>query len=403
MLSPDGAIGDVPLNQVEAAKKSGFKVGMDMISPNGTLGTIPADKYQAAMGKGFQPKTAVDSGSQPQQPSTEDKGFLHGVYENTLGPLVGLGKDMEDYYSKKGLVSQALESAGGPVAMIADALTDSNHPLHKLGAGLLQSALDQARATYDSTKDAASADAAALKALVHGDWSQANAQAGQGASSGLEAVGHGIATVLPGVGPAAVKAGEDIGQGKTGEGLGEATGLIGAVLSPEIKGTVSDAASALRESIGNRFPSVKPVTAVEKLAAATLPKVGAGNFLQSAERALPELEKIAGITAAPRDLAGVVKLTAETGKQLEAQFQSVLDPVKATAVDASPIADAMESKITKYLLEKSPDVADKIKEDAGFYLNKDMSLADLDEFRQSVNNELKTYYKKNNLSRSDAH
>lgn len=48
-----------------------------------------------------------------------------------------------------------------------------------------------------------------------------------------EAAGHGLAAVVPGFGPAAAKAGEDIGSGNTGYGLGEASGLIAQAMAPE--------------------------------------------------------------------------------------------------------------------------------------------------------------------------
>ena len=54
MLSPDGQVGDVPLEQVSDAVKGGYKVGQDMLSPDGKAGTVPLDSVHDALGKGFQ-------------------------------------------------------------------------------------------------------------------------------------------------------------------------------------------------------------------------------------------------------------------------------------------------------------------------------------------------------------
>lgn len=53
MLAPDGSSGDVPMDKVEAAKASGFKVGVQMASPDGKNGYIPADRVHEAAASGF--------------------------------------------------------------------------------------------------------------------------------------------------------------------------------------------------------------------------------------------------------------------------------------------------------------------------------------------------------------
>jgi hypothetical protein len=50
-------------------------------------------------------------------------------------------------------------------------------------------------------------------------------------------MGHGLATIIPVLGPAAAKVGEDFGAGRTGYAAGEATGLIGSVVAPELART----------------------------------------------------------------------------------------------------------------------------------------------------------------------
>ncbi len=210
--------------------------------------------------------------------------------------------------------------------------------------------------------------------------------------SASEAMGHGLAAILPGIGPAAAKAGEDIGAGKTGQGLGEATGLIGSIVAPELAGKVTSAV----------LP--KSASAVDRVVAATNPPTKtAGDFLQHAQSAVPELQKMidSGMTS-PRDLAGVKLLTEQAGEKLENTFQSTLDPVRDVKLDTTPVADAIESKITRYVEQKYPDIAEKIRENASFYRDKQMTLGELDDFRRGINGELESFYTKNNLNRAAA-
>jgi hypothetical protein len=49
-----------------------------------------------------------------------------------------------------------------------------------------------------------------------------------------EALGHGVAAVVPVFGPAAAHAGERIAEGDTAGGLGEGAGLVGSVVAPRV-------------------------------------------------------------------------------------------------------------------------------------------------------------------------
>lgn len=53
MISPDGQIGDIPVDQAEKAAASGFKHAVDMVSPDGKTGTIPTEQAEAAQKSGF--------------------------------------------------------------------------------------------------------------------------------------------------------------------------------------------------------------------------------------------------------------------------------------------------------------------------------------------------------------
>ena len=55
MVAPDGTPGEIPVEHVQDAVKSGFKLGVRMTAPDGTAGTIPVDKAHDAVKAGFTP------------------------------------------------------------------------------------------------------------------------------------------------------------------------------------------------------------------------------------------------------------------------------------------------------------------------------------------------------------
>lgn len=178
--------------------------------------------------------------TQPSQPTTQsenqsDKGFLSGLWGSTGKPLVSLAGQFYDYYKQKveqeqqrPLGKQALDAVVngmvGPAQMLKDAVTDENHPLHQIAKGI-----------YESHKATAYKAAVALQRAIDAYHAGNDAELRRAVS---EYAGYTGATALPALGPAAAQAGEDIGAGKTGQGLGEATGLVASVLAPRVIGKV---------------------------------------------------------------------------------------------------------------------------------------------------------------------
>lgn len=89
-------------------------------------------------------------------------------------------------------------------------------------------------------------------------FSKAGTAAKEGRYS--EAAGHALAGALPLVGPAAATAGEKIGEGRPGEGLGEAVGLAGTLAIPAgvraVAGKAAPAAQALERSAKTQYARV---------------------------------------------------------------------------------------------------------------------------------------------------
>src|SRR5260370_22607444 len=80
-FSPDGTLGDIPVERAHDAVKSGFKLGVDLVSPDGQPGAIPVERVHDALQKGF------------KLPSTmpENYGFTAG---NMAGQAWQGGKEM---------------------------------------------------------------------------------------------------------------------------------------------------------------------------------------------------------------------------------------------------------------------------------------------------------------------
>ena len=52
IYAPDGTLGSVPYEQMQAALKAGGKIAQHMTAPDGTPGYVPADRVQDASESG---------------------------------------------------------------------------------------------------------------------------------------------------------------------------------------------------------------------------------------------------------------------------------------------------------------------------------------------------------------
>jgi hypothetical protein len=168
-------------------------------------------------------------------------GAATGFYNNTLGPLVNLAKGVANYEStptdpqlgrqqedfKTNAYKEAGQhlkngdfagAAGSLLGLLGNAPTDKADPITNLVGNLIDAHKQEAQKT--------------IAAYKSGRYS--------------EAAGHGLASVIPAIGPAAAKAGEDIGAGNTALGLGEGAGLLASVAAPSaVSKVVGKAADVL--------------------------------------------------------------------------------------------------------------------------------------------------------------
>lgn len=106
----------------------------------------------------------------------------------------------------------------------------------------------------------------------------------------VEAAGHGLASIIPVVGPAAAQAGEQIAQGDVAGGLGKATGLVApAAVMPAVRGARAALGTAGREGLATSLEA----GAARRVADVMAPKVGANKarFGQMADQVAPSLAK----------------------------------------------------------------------------------------------------------------
>jgi hypothetical protein len=92
MLSPDGTPGEIPVEQVQAAVKSGFKLGLPMTAPDGITGTVSVDKGHDAVKSGFSPlvkqaESASTNQTQSTQIPADDRGVLASLKRTVSAPL----------------------------------------------------------------------------------------------------------------------------------------------------------------------------------------------------------------------------------------------------------------------------------------------------------------------------
>jgi hypothetical protein len=268
----------------------------------------------------------------------------------TVKPLVeDLPKATMDYYNKKaaaagggvrGNVTAALQTAGGflpgsgalatfagsamahaddPKQMLKDAAMDPEHPLAQIAKGLVDSHIETGKKAAASLNDT-------LDAVKNGNLQLAQENLSR-------AQGYGLATVVPIVGPAAAKIGEDVTENPE-YAAGEATGLIGSVLAPGL----------VKKGVGRIAGKLSPTTAtiaetevpVPSKAAATVGQVAGREGLQ----ALSEQTQAAG-----REAVGKIasKEATATARSVADELPGAPKPTQVRVADFGEAADVSKA------------------------------------------------------------
>ena len=334
----------------------------------------PPDSWQGPAPSASQQSQSTEQPFTPPPPTSwqgpaqnsEKPGFWSELYGNTLKPLADLYHDYAQH-------------------------TTENTPKYGLLAGFpaaAQTLGDVSGNIRNSFVDAAKKTGAALK---QGD------------------IGHAIQQspgMVPFVGPAAVRIGEQVEQGNIPAALGGTTGLAATLAAPKIPGVIGDAASAVRD-----FNPLEAVTGINKIPPeqmvmkALRGSVPAGktNFLPNLSKSMPEIKAVEPQLGKPiESLDDLVGTQTQPGaiqlaKQgLWNQYNQMMasQGQMGKQVDLSPVADAMQNSVSTKTRIENPQIVSKINQTADQYRN-NYSIQDVDALLHDTNDELNSYYLKN--------
>lgn len=252
---------------------------------------------------GFTPDTGNDLGFQPDGPAPKPESFLGGLAKNlNPWPLLKAIQEGDDDAVKNHPLITALV---GPGAMGA----------YQAGKVILPGIISAAKDQWQKAEDA----------YQRGSYS--------------EAAGHALAAAIPGVGPAAANAGDEIGSGNIAGGMGEATGL----LAPFAGGAALDALKSGARAAG--VPEALESSANKQYSSA-LNATTKGNKLRSAQ-VTPELIN-RGVTGSVKSIAqqSAEKL-GEVGQQLSDAYDNLPAGTSIPLKDVqNKIASAAEGAFT---------------------------------------------------------
>jgi hypothetical protein len=211
VISPEGQPGQIPQENLSAAIGRGFQTAVRMTSPEGQSGWIPQSNAAAALSRGFKVgQPAVQSQSQSGALSTAAREFSLGAAAGAGLPETQHASDFSLLPGLKQIVTHPVDSAKLLGGAIGGAQT-----------GQLRQAAEAAKEIPGNLTDSNLPWMQRLKAA--------------GANAGL-AWTHAQGGLLPLIGPAAVGAGTEIGQGIQGgdiasaaHGVGQAAGLLGTL------------------------------------------------------------------------------------------------------------------------------------------------------------------------------
>lgn len=417
MLGPDGSVADIPKSGISAAKTSGYKIAIDMTAPDGSIATIPYDNVSKAMSEGGYKLPGNDI-SNPEFSWAKQIGdifstkTLKGFYDMGIKPVRTLASqgytDASDevdgmlgsqtpeqkqaeadsfaaqeqhksdvYHNASAQFHKAM--ANNDVGGVIDSgwslrklfeRSDSKEKPNDVFLTLTDAALRGAEQQYEQAGVHATNVVTSIKEAANrhaaGDTEGAKQALINAQSEGLQTIGHGLATALPLLGPAAAKAGEDIGKGDLAYGLGEAGALLGPTalkaaratgVVGKVAGAVGEAADRIKESpLGDNLPgNENGANAPVDTTPASTPIADSVNaakqsasdmYTNATAKAADLLNK--GKAAVPSVAAGVGKVAGQVAASGAWGFGAgVLDTVAGKITDALNSAiDATKNAVT---------------------------------------------------------
>ena len=227
---------------------------------------------------------------------------------------------------------------------------------------------------------------------------------------------HILESVLPGLGSAMAKSGDQLAAGNKAGATGT---LVGASILPLIgnpEGVVSaigEMPSSMADWVSSAAEKANPV--VTKLMPQLVDgtpeqmmqravKAGKNNvdFVPALKTAMPNMKAAESDLGHPiGNLQDGIDAAKAAKKSLWDQYQQRLGPNGDATVDGNPIADKMIASIPARTRLQNPDLATKIESIANTY-RRPLTLNEAEDFLQSTNDDLHAYYAKNKVGRSVA-
>lgn len=366
MFAPDGSTGEIPFDKVAAAQQAGFKRAMTMVSPDGkSSGFVPEDRVNDAAKSGFrfgtidkeQPSNASLYGKSlfdPVGSGAHEQGFLGGLEQ------IG-GRAMQAMAAP---VLHPIDTAVGMAKTLGTSPTDPNNPLfQRLVQGGEEWKKDPALALENAAGD--------IAGTVEGGRISNAAIRGVSPSPALGPINRAL--------PSAVERG---------------------ILPSVMQGAKSSATSTARALV----PSLVDGPPDTLITRAIKPGKNNINWNADVQRALPLMKSAEEQLGRPiQGIDDALEATSLAKKSIWRQFLEFLGPAKrqGAVIDGNQIADAMMNSIDKRTAIQNPQLLQRVQKVADTY-RKPISLGDAEDFLQSANKDLNSYYAKNKVGQQVA-
>lgn len=200
--------------------------------------------------------------------------------------------------------------------------------------------------------------------------------------------------------PAALKGNPDAVEAALG-GLSEAASG-GAVAGQAVAGGLGNTLTAKAGKVAAQGTGLASPEAVPSMMRAIKPTNSKTDFPQTLASAGPDLQAHAQATGQPiKTIADLVEAVPGAKKSVWQEYQQKLGPNAKATIDGNSVADAMVNSIDKRTRIQNPQLVKQIESTADTY-RKPISLQDAEDFLQSANNDLHSYYAKNKVGQQVA-
>lgn len=181
--------------------------------------------------------------------------------------------------------------------------------------------------------------------------------------------------------------------------------LFGAATAPLVEAGVEGGAKALGGVI-NSVKNIVDPDVEEAFTRAIKPAKKNTGWANDIKSALPEIADTLnskGVDVKNMTMDDLKDAIKDTKTRIWDKYEQMVSPNKHATIDVGPIADNIESGITKRMQTLYPDLADNVTKMADKYRKLGtMTLGDAEDFLQDANADLQSYYAKNKVGQKAA-